>query len=195
MKTIIHAAVGLFLATVASASPITSFYYTSGPNSWVGGGATETMTPANGYLFSIQGNDQTVEFSVHNASDSDWWYLDFSAASGQLLTPGYSASATRFPFNGSGAGLSFFGDGRGDNTLTGNFTVLGATYAANGSVLSFAASFTQYDEGHTDWWNTGLIEYNYTPSSAPETANSLLLLAIGGIGCVMFRNRFASQRQ
>ena len=41
-----------------------------------------------------------------------------------ILTPGFYANATRWPFQATGVpGLSVTGNSRGSNTLTGNFTV------------------------------------------------------------------------
>jgi hypothetical protein len=86
--------------------------------------------------------------------------------------------------------LSFYGDGRGDNTLTGYFSVLGVTYAGDGTVLSFAAQFTQFDEGNPNAWNNGLIEYNY---AVPDAASTFLLLGLALTGCVVFRSRRSGQ--
>jgi hypothetical protein len=146
------------------------------------------MTPADGYSFTVQSiyNMSVVSFSIHTAAYTDSWYLDFASGSGQPLVEGSYPNATRYPFNGSGPGLAFLGNGRGDNTLTGDFTVLDATYDANGTVLSFAAQFTQYDEGNPNAWNRGLIQYNYS-ASVPDTSNSLPLLGLALLGCLVPR--------
>ena len=44
-------------------------------------------------------------------------------------------------------GLSVFGDGRGCNTLTGSFTILGISSDAAGNVTALAATFEQHCEG------------------------------------------------
>src|SRR5262249_39696556 len=51
------------------------------------------------------------------------------------------------------------GDGRGSNTLTGNFTVTQALYAVDGTVLRFGASFEQHSEGLAPAL-TGQIKFN-----------------------------------
>jgi VCBS repeat-containing protein len=56
-------------------------------------------------------------------------------------------------------GLNVSGNGRGSNTLTGNFTVTQALYAADGKVLRFAASFEQHSEGLAPAL-TGEIKFN-----------------------------------
>src|SRR5581483_1524619 len=57
-------------------------------------------------------------------------------------------------------GLDISGDGRGSNTVTGNFTVLGAVYDATPKPISFAANFEQHSEGATPALR-GTILYNY----------------------------------
>lgn len=86
--------------------------------------------------------------AIVNAANGDWWYLDFGAPFGAVLTPGTYTSAARWPFQDpSQPGLSVSGVGRGCNTLTGSFTVLDATYAPDGSVQTFHATFEQHCEG------------------------------------------------
>jgi hypothetical protein len=112
------------------------------------------------------------------------WYLDFGSGTGQALAPGVYLNASRYAFNGSTPGLDFSGNGHGDNTLLGNFTVLAVTYAPDGTILSFAAEFTQHDEGNLAAWSQGLIEYNY---SVPEGASTALLLGLAVAECMWFR--------
>lgn len=73
------------------------------------------------------------------------WDLQFSEASEQLLSPGLYVNAMRFPFNsGQGLhGLSVSGMGRACDTLAGEFNVLEIVYGENGTILKFAADFTQ----------------------------------------------------
>lgn len=66
----------------------------------------------------------------------------------------------RFPFQFfDQAGLSFSGNGRGCNRLTGRFDVLEAVYGLSGQVVSFAADFEQHCEGGTPALY-GQIRYN-----------------------------------
>src|SRR5262249_15729600 len=98
--------------------------------------------------------------SISYAGGGHWWYLDFPAPFDAPLTPGTYLNATRWPFQAAGVpGLNVSGDGRGSNTLTGNFTVTQALYAADGTVLRFAASFEQHSEGMAPAL-TGTINYN-----------------------------------
>jgi hypothetical protein len=79
---------------------------------------------------------------------SDWWNGDFQAMTslGQLQ-PGYYGGLQRYPFhNPVKGGLSWYGDGRGCNTLAGWFVVDSVTYSA-GNLASIDLRFEQHCEG------------------------------------------------
>lgn len=181
------------LAFCGQAAAATELYYTSSPQSWVGGGETVSVTPADGFDFVASRNfDNGVSFSIDDfASNPDfqetrWWYLDFAAPFSAPLTVGSYQGATRFPFQEDDEpGLSFTGNGRGDNTLTGWFNVLEVAYAPDGSVLFFAADFMQYDEGFQAWWNLGSIRYNSDIPAIPEPGT----LALFGLGAAAIAAR------
>src|SRR5579859_3027161 len=173
----------LALACATASGQVTDFSFTSSSASWVGNGTTRFITPQDGHTFSAASGGGVVAFSItdfRSFPNDDFWYLDFSTGDGSLFQPGMTYSnASRYPFNGSNPGLSFYGDGRDDNTLTGYFTVLEATYDQNNLLTSFAADFVQYDEGFTSWWNDGEILYNYV---TPEPAG----LSVAAIGALIF---------
>jgi hypothetical protein len=198
-----YIAICLFLAASAHGSKMlygaNAFYVASSPTSKIAFGATILATPENGYGFNskrtfdagVRTND--VEFNVSKVDDKgnliEIWTLDFVGANKTLAVVGTYTDAVRFPFQtGTQPGLSFTGNNFGDNTLTGSFNVLDAEFDGSGKVSSFAADFTQYDEGNTTRWNQGSIRYNsdipITPVPEPSTVT---LLAIGGIGLFMRR--------
>lgn len=179
----------------AMALPITGLYYTSSPSSWVGQGQTVLVTPADGFRFGVSRNfDQSLYFSIlgdltnPNPLASRWWFLDFAGPYGQELQPGAYLNATRYPFqNFNVPGLSFYGNGRGDNQDSGYFDVLQATYGSDGSVLSFAADFLQIDENNTAAWSRGSFRYNSdVPLTIPEPA-SIALVGLGLAGIAFAR--------
>lgn len=166
----------------------TLFFYTSSPESWVGHGETVSVDPALGFDFLVTryfGNNLSFvisDFSTNPDFQSRRsWSLDFAAPGNADLLPGIYLGAERFPFQNAGQpGLSFAGNGRGDNTLTGQFTVLDAQYLPTGGLLSFAADFIQYDEGRQEAWNSGGIRYNSeVPTTATPEPAALTLLMTG----------------
>ena len=115
----------LLLPAAASAQPAESatITMTSDPGDYIGQGQDWSYATAAGDVISTSTNGNVVSIAV-TGSNGDWWNLDFDAPNGQTLTAGTTyANATRYPFNGSGPGLSISGEGRGCNELTGTFTV------------------------------------------------------------------------
>jgi len=159
MKTIfciLIAAVDL----AAKADPETALYFTSSSHSWVGQGLTLFATPTNGFTFNVTYTFDVLRFLCMGSNVSSRWEVDFNAGFGAGLTVGEYPDAVREGGNTTNPGLSFYGEGRGDNTLSGSFNVLDFTLGTNDTVLSFAADFVQYDEGNTSAWNMGSVRYN-----------------------------------
>lgn len=174
-------------AQIALADTTTAFYYTGSPTSWVSQGNTATLTPANGYTFLPQvlpGSTSGITISVNNFPVGNWT-IEFGGPNGQSLSPGTYLNAMR-PFFGSSSApaLEFSGNSRGDNQLSGSFTILDLSIV-NGVTISFAADFVQYDENVLTAWNYGSLRYNSTvplhtacPFSASPT--SILIGSSGG---------------
>jgi len=168
---------------------ITSFSFTSSPTSYIGGGQSRFITPEDGHTFNIYTRDSgsTVRFYITDFSDPlnyDTWDLRFSTGDASLLQPSTTyLDAQRYPFNGDSPGLSFSGNGRGINTLTGYFTVLAAVYDQNNILTSFAADFMQFEYGITSNWDKGEIRYNYV---VPEPT-AITLIAFGGFAASRLR--------
>jgi uncharacterized repeat protein (TIGR01451 family) len=141
-----------------SDAPITQLDFNSDPGDWVGGGVNKTWTTANGTFSASMLYTSITQISFNGSSD--WWTLDFAPATGITLSPGIYTGAQRAAFRSNAPGLDISGDGRGSNTLTGNFTVLGAVYDATPKPISFAANFEQHSEGATPALR-GTILYNY----------------------------------
>lgn len=128
--------------TAASAS----LTMTSDAGDYIGHGQQYSYSTGTNDVFNSTGGSSVVEVNATGAN-GDWWTLDFAAPAGQSLSLGTYSGATRYPFQGSGAGLSVYGMGRGCNTLTGSFTVSDITFGPNNHLQSFAASFEQHCEG------------------------------------------------
>ena len=159
-----------------------ALYFTSSPTSWVGQGQTKLFdSPITDFSTTRQVNAVGLVFD----NQTDWYYLYLIGPDSTQPTAGFYPNATRWPFNGSGPGLSFFGDGRGDNTLTGYFNILEAKYDTSGNVTSFAVDFMQYDEGVTANWVSGSFRYN-SSIPIPEPASALLMI----IGAALIRKKY-----
>lgn len=104
-----------------------------------------------------------VSVDVTPFNYSFWWSLQFGAAGEVPLRAGSYRNATRFAFAAFN-GLDVSGSGRGCNRLTGRFDVLEVEYAADGSVLRFAADFEQHCEGGSAAL-FGAIRYNSSISN------------------------------
>jgi hypothetical protein len=123
-----------------------SLSMTSRPGDYVGQGQKYLYTPANAAM-SLWGGSTGLAIDV-NAGIGSLWTVDLYPATGEMLKPGVFANATRYPFNGSGNGLSVYGQSRGCNTVTGSFTVQQAVFSpVDGAPEQFAATFVQHCEG------------------------------------------------
>jgi VCBS repeat-containing protein len=136
----------------------------SQPGDWVGQGQNYSFTPANSTITAHLLTDgpivSGVEVDVTATGQS--WTLDFTAPSPGWLVPGTYTGATRWPFEAAGVpGLDVSGDGRGSNTIAGQFTVTQAVYGASGNLVTFGASFTQYGDGSTAAL-TGQVDFHFT---------------------------------
>ncbi|MFN9685254.1 MAG: hypothetical protein ACK583_08350 [Cyanobacteriota bacterium] len=168
------------------AKAATIFSYISSPYSYVGGGESAVVGPANGGLIGIFGDSpDSLTFSINQpateTSPDRWWFLTLAPPEGTMISPGTYNNASRWPFQEQTApGLSFIGNGRGNNSLTGSFTLWEFSQAEDGTLLSFAADFLEYDDGNLDAWSKGAIRYNsdvaieltpepYTPLPPPPS--------------------------
>ena len=195
----------LALATFASGETITGFFFTGSPTAWVSGGLTETLPQVGAGIGPCFVGDAPESCVMATASDpglGTWWWMDFASALDHNLSLGMYQNATRFPFEPPNApGLSFYGDGRGDNQLSGWFNILELTSDGNGRVLSLAVDFIQFDENVFANWNYGSLRINSTiplniTSPAPEPASYFLLgTALVALACVpRWRPKWLPQR-
>lgn len=138
-------ALTLAVASMFGASAFAnSLTFVSEAGDWVGQGETHSFV--EGVTAAASSDNRTINVAV-NTTDH-WFYLDLAAPATQQLVPGVYNGAVRYPFQEpSQPGLSFYGDGRGCNTLTGTFTVTKAVYGPYGYIQEFEADFEQHCEG------------------------------------------------
>jgi hypothetical protein len=194
-RRLFHATFGLLVAVVCGVTALPGrclagdvFYFISGPQSYVGAGQTKTYDSSLGANISVGRSGNTVQFFITQGSDD--WDLFFGGPGKTLATAGDYPDAQRWPFeSGLHPGLSFTGEGRGDNQLIGSFNVLAATFDGSGNVTAYAADFVQYDEGNLSWWNIGSIRYHSNLAVIPEPGTGLLAGVLTGFWALRWRPR------
>ncbi|MDZ8096654.1 MAG: DUF4347 domain-containing protein [Nostoc sp. DedQUE05] len=98
-------------------------------------------------------------------SGGKWWDLSFAAPFNAPLTTGTTyTGAARFPFQATNQpGLDVSGDGRGYNSLTGEFTINQIIYGVDSQIVSFDATFRENGDGDPiNESYRGRIQYNAT---------------------------------
>jgi hypothetical protein len=148
LATVAGAVGALALPAVAQADVIAngSFSMSGDAGDYITQGLSYSYSAAAGDTLNATGGPAIFHLNI-NGANGDWWSLDLAAPTGQTLQPGVYDGATRYPFNGSGAGLDVSGNGRGCNTLTGSFTIQSYKPGSNGAVEEMQASFEQHCEG------------------------------------------------
>jgi hypothetical protein len=141
--------------------------YIAGGRTWLYTNNNATFTgrahgDKNGVTISIDG------FNGDGEDDEESWSVSFAAPEGQELTTGTYNGATRYPFNDPpDPGLSISGDGRGCNTLSGEFTIssiqFGTDDDGNNILLGLSANYTQDCEMQEGNRHTGTITFSSTP--------------------------------
>jgi hypothetical protein len=150
----------------------------SQPGDYIGQGQNYNFTSANA-SFRFAASPSGLEQDV-TANDGETWTVDMYPRSGDVLAVGNYPNATRYPFNGTGNGLSVYGDGRGCNTLTGSFRVKQAVFSAvDNSLQNFDGTFIQHCEGATPAL-TGEVKYDAEAVTAPPPGVTNLQAVVNG---------------
>jgi hypothetical protein len=174
--------------------PPNSVRLQSDPGDFVGGGGNYEYTQANAVL-TVTASGGHLAVGIRG---DESWSGDFQVPNTlSRLEPGTYTGLRRYPFHDPAVGgLSWFGEGRGCNTLTGSFTITAVTYANNvltardqtrppGPVLPVPDGLWQPDAGSTpptgnfvylssdvgDWIGQGQT-YLYTPETATITLST-----------------------
>jgi hypothetical protein len=119
-------------------------YLESEPGDSIGAGQTYLYTQATAVL-SVTASGGYLAVKVNG---DQWWVGDFQAmAALSQLEPGYYAGLERYPFQDPlHGGLSWTGENRGCNTLTGWFTVDDVAYTGS-TLVSIDLRFEQHCDG------------------------------------------------
>jgi hypothetical protein len=116
---------------------------------YIGGGIEQLYTSADSTISgSLPRGGDYFNASVIQGPYTHWWYVNIAAPPGQPLALGSYTGAVRAAFRPPGTpGIDVFGDGRGCNTITGQFDVNELSYTPAGDLLVFDATFEQHCEG------------------------------------------------
>jgi hypothetical protein len=118
----------------------------SDPGDYIGQGQGYSYNPTDATL-DAAGTPEQFSFSVQ-ANGGDWWEGEFTPSQGQIFTSGSTwTGAARAGFQGGAPGMDIDGDGRGCNTVSGQFQVIEASYTPDGAMQTFAVQFEQHCEG------------------------------------------------
>jgi hypothetical protein len=138
---------GLWQPASGSTPAIGNFVYLqSDAGDYIGLGRTYTYTPVTAIL-SVSASGGLLSVGVNG---NELWTGNFQTMNTiSQLQPGYYPGLKRYPFNNPVlGGLSWYGDGRGCNTLQGWFAVDSVTYV-NGTLTAIDLRFEQNCEGGT----------------------------------------------
>lgn len=149
IATITAVAEGVQRTAMLKVSRGTFLSFQSDPGDYIGLGGTLDRTLEGAVFQATVDTPRNVVSVTARAVDwSWWWYLYLKAPDSTPLMPGTYLDARRWPFQPAGhPGLSFWGDGRGCNTLTGRFTVEDVTFGPGPTVERLDATFVQHCEG------------------------------------------------
>ncbi|MEH1772880.1 DUF4347 domain-containing protein [Nostoc sp.] len=159
-------------SSLTTGAAITTLILDSDRGNYIGQSDYYSYTPATGnfgasraYPTNTSSNNAVRVTYTEPGTGGKSWDLSFAAPFNAPLTAGTTyTNAARFPFQATNQpGLSVSGDGRGYNSLTGEFTVNQIIYGVGSEILSFDATFRENGDG--DPINEsfkGRIQYNAT---------------------------------
>ncbi|RCJ35362.1 hypothetical protein A6770_16185 [Nostoc minutum NIES-26] len=160
---------------LTTAAAITALTLDSDRGNYIGQSDYYSYTPATGnfgasraYPTNTSSNNAVRVSYSEPGTGGKWWDLSFAAPFNAPLTAGTTyTGAARFPFQTNNQpGLSVSGDGRGYNSLTGQFTVNQIVYGSGDEILSFDATFQEFGDGDpASEGFKGRIQYRATPNN------------------------------
>ncbi|MES9834064.1 MAG: hypothetical protein ABW139_17645 [Candidatus Thiodiazotropha sp. DIVDIV] len=154
----------LFAVASATLHAETTVTLNSDAGDYIGQGESYVYTDENAVIQYSRNYDNGITVRINNLPDdpSNWWTFNIAAPGNAEIQPGIYENATRFPFQDVDVpGLSFSGNGRGCNTLTGWFEVYDVSYDESGGVESLNVDFEQHCEGGSSALH-GSINFNTT---------------------------------
>jgi hypothetical protein len=145
--------------------PTTSLTLASSPGDFVGGGAQQAFTSADG-TFSVSGTTADLTVNFRTTDGAQYWTAEIAAPRGQKLQPGVYYQAERAPFRtGRAPGIDVFGDSRGCNTDFGTFAVNQLAAKGDGTITMLDIDFVQHCESASAPALKGSILFDARPLS------------------------------
>ncbi len=135
----------------------------SDPGDYIGAGGTYEYSQANA-IITVTASGGHLAVGIQG---DQGWSGDFQEPNTlSRLEPGTYTGLTRYPFhNPAVGGLSWSGEGRGCNTLTGSFTIDRVNYV-NNALTAIDLSFEQHCEGGTPALH-GSIHWDASDPTSP----------------------------
>jgi hypothetical protein len=163
----------------------TGYCLTSDTGDFVGEGKSSSASGAASVTLTAFSNQNTVELSLKNSINGDYFTADFAAPANTQLTPGLYDLAQRYPFQvGTAAGLSVYGNGAGCDTVTGKFSVEELARDPVSGITRFSATFEQHCEGATpalrgvvNFQATGMPDPTPTPDQEIDLSGKIFRVA------------------
>jgi hypothetical protein len=122
--------------------------FSSTPGDYIGQGQTVGYGLSSGSWNATTAAGRREVHIRYDGGGLNWWYLEFAAPQSQGLKVGTYQGAARWPFQpATSPGLSFSGNGRGCNTLTGRFVIHDIAIDHEGKLHRLHATFRQHCEG------------------------------------------------
>ena len=186
----------LIAVSAAAAANETSFRINGVPGDFVTHGQSFFYTPENaGFYWYIDDplNGVAIDVTTDSHDFDAFWFVDFANADHTRLLPGSYPNAVRYRAGEYGQPWLGVTSSNGCNQIAGSFEVLLATYAPNGDLVSFWATFSQSCDGGP--FVSGEVKINVPegagvalPAPGPLAA---IVLAVGlaAAGFLMLRVR------
>jgi hypothetical protein len=147
LSAAIGAPIGALFASILIRDPniaLTALALSSHPEDYVGQGLEQLITLSDG-SFTPSNSANVVSFFITNG---DGWWTYFAGPTSARRGAGNYKKAQRYPLQPTGTpGLSVYGNGRGCDTVTGNFQVVQAGYNSSNVLQNFSANFEQHCDG------------------------------------------------
>ena len=136
----------LIAAPVASALPRATYVtMSSDKGDWVGQGIASRVWEEHSASVTVSGDLSWLTVRVAGGSSGETYRLEFAAPPGEQLRPGLYRSVQRAAFRQPGhGGLDVHGEGRGCNTVAGQFDVKELVTSAAGNVKRLWITYVQH---------------------------------------------------